>query len=135
MSNQHFLKYGFKTPTAWETAKAEIEITTTNPEGEEVKSWNPALVDVVYYIGNLCEQWGTDSEGMPVCEVTSPLISVDVVWHDEPLASWASALVWPDPVGVSSMGYTLDQEYAKAFCVANPNAAYCQPPTPPTNPS
>ena len=127
---QHFRKYGFKNPTAWEAAKAEIEITTTDPDGNEVKSWNPALVDVVYYIGNLCEQWGTDAEGNPVCEVTSPLISVDVVWHDEPLATWESAIVWPVPVGVSSMGYSLDKEYAEAYCVANPGAAYCQPPAP-----
>ena len=127
---QHFLKYGFPNEQAWEAAKAEIEITTTDPDGNEFKSWNPALVDVVYYIGNLCEQWGTDSEGNPVCEVTSPLISVDVVWHDEPLATWESAIVWPVPVGVSSMGYSLDKEYAEAYCVANPDAAYCQPPAP-----
>jgi len=127
---QHFRKYGFPNEQAWETAKAEIEITTTDPDSNEVKSWNPALVDVVYYIGNICEQWGTDAEGNPVCEVTSPLISVDVVWHDEPLATWESAIVWPVPVGVSSMGYSLDKEYAEAYCVANPDAAYCQPPAP-----
>ena len=127
---QHFRKYGFHNPTDWATAKAEIEITTTNPEGEEVKSWNPALVSVVYEIGNLCEQWGTDAEGNPVCEITSPLYSVDVVWADAPLASWDSAIVWPVPVGVSSMGYSLDKEYAEAYCAANPDAAYCNPPAP-----
>ena len=77
--SQHFRKYGFPNASAWDTAKAEIEITTTNPEGEEVKSWNPALVDVVYEIGYLCEQWGVDAEGNQICEVTSPLYSVDVV--------------------------------------------------------
>ena len=127
---QHFRKYGFPNEQAWEAAKAEIEITTTDPDGNEVKSWNPALVDVVYYIGNLCEQWGTDAEGNPVCEVTSPLISVDVVWHDEPLATWESAEVLPVPVGVSSMGYSLDQEYAKHFCEVKPDHPYCQPPAP-----
>ena len=129
--SQHFRKYGFPNASAWDTARAEIEITTTNPEGEEVKSWNPALVDVVYEIGYLCEQWGVDAEGMQICEVSSPLYSVDVVWHDAPLSSWESAIVWPLPVGVSSMGYSLDTEYAQAYCVANPSAEYCQPPVPP----
>lgn len=126
---QHFRKYGFKNPTAWAAAKAEIQITTTDPDGQEVKSWNPAIVDVVVELGNLCDKWGVDDKGNPICEVTSPLISVDVVWHDEPLASWATSLVFPTPCGVSSMGYTLDTEYAHYFCEINPNDPYCLPPT------
>tara|TARA_B110000503_G_scaffold97410_1_gene146246 strand:- start:170 stop:559 length:390 start_codon:yes stop_codon:yes gene_type:complete len=125
--SQHFRKYGFPNASAWDTAKAEIE--KTNDEGNTY--WNPALVDVVYEIGYLCEQWGVDAEGNQICEVSSPLYSVDVVWHDAPLSSWESAIVWPLPVGVSSMGYSLDTEYAKAYCVANPSAEYCQPPVPP----
>ena len=124
---QHFRKYGFPTAQAWETAKAEMQ--KTDEEGNAY--WNTAIVDVVVELGNLCEQWGTDAEGMPVCEIQSPLYSVDVVWHDEPLASWASAIVWPAPVGVSSMGYSLDKEYAEAYCIANPDTEYCQPPAPP----
>lgn len=125
---QSFRKYGFSSESEWEAAKAEIQISNGNPEGEEVKSWNPALVDVVVEIGHLCEQWGEDEEGNPVCEVESPLISVDVVWKGSPLSSWDSAIVWPTPVGVSSMGFSLDQEYAIAYCQAKPDAEYCQPP-------
>ena len=123
---QHFRKYGFHNPTDWATAKAQI--TKTDEEGNEY--YDNTIASVVYEIGNLCEQWGTDAEGNPVCEITSPLYSVDVVWADAPLSSWDSAIVWPVPVGVSSMGYSLDKEYAEAYCIANPDAAYCNPPAP-----
>jgi len=41
-----YKKYEF-TPTQWATAKAKIETTTTNPEGEVVTTWNPELVTAV----------------------------------------------------------------------------------------
>jgi hypothetical protein len=69
-------------------------------------------------------------KGTNVCIKQSTKVSIDIVWVGEPLADFDKYLVWPLPVGVSSMGYTLDQEYAQAFCVANPTAAYCQPPKP-----
>ena len=103
-----FRKYQF---ADWATAKQAIQVEVTTPEGTEL-TWNQDLVSCVVEIGHLCTQWGTDAEGMPVCEVTDPLYAVDIVW--------------PNPVGVNSFGYTLDTEYAQAFCVANPE--YCQPP-------
>ena len=94
--------------------------------------YNNEIVDVVVELGNLCLQWGTDAEGNQICEVTDPNYAVDIVWHDEVLAAFVPYLVWPLPVGVSSMGYTLDTEYATAYCVANPTAEYCLPPVPTT---
>ena len=127
-----FRKYEF-TPTQWATAQKKIQKETTNPEGEPVTYWDTDKVAVVVELGKLCTEWGTDEEGMPVCVKQNDKVSVDIVWNIEPMTtSFASYLVWPNPVGVSSMGYTLDQEYAKAFCVAKPDAAYCQPPTPPS---
>ena len=127
---QTFRKYEF-TPTQWATAQKKIEKTGTNPEGETYTYWNPELVSVVVELGKLCQEWGTDAEGNKVCIKESTKLSVDIVWVGEPLADFSAYIVWPLPVGVSSMGYTLDTEYAKAFCIANPTAEYCQPPVPP----
>ena len=119
---QHFRKYAF---ADWATAKQAIQVTT-----EDGTFWNQDLVACVVEIGHLCTQWATDAEGMQVCEVTDPLYAVDIVWQDTALAAYDAALVWPNPVGVNSFGYTLDTEYAQAFCVANPDSEYCQPPAP-----
>jgi hypothetical protein len=116
-----FRKYGFASIEAFEAAKALI----TDEEG----NYTDAVVMVVE-LGNLCETWGTDEEGNPICEVVSPLISVDVLWRDEPLAAWDGALVWPKPVGIHTFGAKHAAEYAKAYCIANPDAEYCNPPAP-----
>jgi hypothetical protein len=125
---QTFRKYEF-TPTQWATAKKKIEKTGTDPE--PYTYWNPELVSVLVDLGKLCQEWGTDEEGNQVCVKQNTKVSIDIVWVGEPLADFSAYIVWPLPVGVSSMGYTLDTEYAQAFCVANPSAAYCQPPVPP----
>lgn len=126
---QHFRKYEF-TPTKWATLQKEIQIESTNPEGEKVVSWNTDIVAIVVELGKLCLEWETNEEGMQVCKTTATKTSIDIVWQGEPLPSFATSMIWCLPVGVSSMGYTLDTEYAKAYCEANPNAEYCQPPTP-----
>ena len=128
--SQKFRKFSFPAGK-WEELKPLIEKTSEGPEGETTY-YNNEIVDVVVELGNLCLQWGTDAEGNPICEVTDPNYAVDIVWHDEVLAAFGPYLVFPLPVGVSRMGYTLDTEYATAYCVANPTAAYCQPPVPPT---
>ena len=125
--SQKFRKFSFPAGK-WEELKPFI--SKLDEEGNSY--YNNEIVDVVYEIGHLCTQWGTDAEGNTVCEVTDPNYAVDIVWHDEVLAAFVPYLVWPLPVGVSSMGYTLDTEYATAYCVANPTAEYCQPPVPPT---
>ena len=127
---EHFRKYEL-TPTQWATARKKIEKTGTDPEGETYTYWNPDLVAVLVDLGRLCQEWGTDAEGNQVCVKQNTKVSIDIVWVGEPLADFNAYLVWPTPCGVSSMGYTLDTEYAQAFCVANPDAAYCQPPVPP----
>jgi len=124
---QHFLKYEVA-PSTWTTLKKKIQ--KTDEDGNTY--WNPDLVAVLVDLGKLCTEWGTDEEGNPTCLVQSEKISIDIVWVGEPLADFNQYLIWPLPVGVSSMGYTLDQEYAAAFCAANPSAEYCQPPVPPT---
>lgn len=122
--NQTFRKYEC-TPTQWATARKKIEKTGTDPEGETYTYWNPDLVAVLVDLGKLCQEWGTDEEGNQTCIKQSTKVSIDIVWVGEPLADFNQYLIWCLPVGVSSMGYTLDTEYAKAFCVANPEEAYC----------
>jgi hypothetical protein len=128
--NSTFRKYEF-TPTQWATARKKIEKTGTDPEGETYTYWNPDLVAVLVDLGKLCTEWGTDAEGNQVCVKQNSKVSIDIVWVGEPLADFAAYEVTPLPVGVSSMGYTLDQEYAKHFCEVNPNDPYCQPPVHP----
>ena len=120
-----FRKYGFSSLEAWNTAKALITKTIETPEGEQ-EVYTDAVVMVVE-LGNLCETWGTDEEGNPICEVQSPLYSVDVLWRNEPLEAWDSAIVWPVPVGIHTFGAKHAAEYAKAYCIANPDAEYCNP--------
>ena len=126
---QHFRKYEVA-PENWETLKSKIQKESTNPEGETIYSWNTDIVSVVVELGCLCNEWGKDEEGNPICLNENTKVSIDIVWSDEPLADFDAYIVWPLPVGVSSMGYSLDTEYAKAYCEANPEAAYCQPPAP-----
>ena len=116
-----FRKYEF-TPTQWATAKPKI--TLTDAEGNE--SWDPAKVVAVVELGKLCKAW--DEEGN--CTDQSTKVSVDILWADQPATtSFASYVVWPDPCGVHVFA-GWEAAYAADYCVANPEAAYCQPPTP-----
>jgi len=126
---QHFRKYEVA-PETWETLKSKIQKESTNPEGETIYSWNTDIVSVVVDLGKLCNEWGKDEEGNPICLNENTKVSIDIVWADEPLADFDAYIVWPLPVGVSSMGYSLAAEYAKAYCIANPDAEYCNPPAP-----
>lgn len=126
---QTFRKYEL-TPTQWATARKKIEKTGTDPEGETYTYWNPELVSVLVELGKLCTEWGTNEQGEQVCIKQNSKVSIDIVWVGEPLADFAAYEIWCLPVGVSSMGYTLDTEYAKAYCERNPEAEYCKPPVP-----
>jgi hypothetical protein len=124
------IKYEF-TPTQWATAKAKIETTGTDPEGETYTTWNSELVTAVVELGHLCTEWGTDEEGNQVCTKKSTKVAVDILWADKPLTtSFASYVVWPAPCGVHIIA-GWEQAYAEEYCKANPEAAYCQPPVPP----
>lgn len=116
---QRFRKYEIA-PTTWATLKKKIQITT--PEGS---SYNTALVAVVVELGKLCIEWGEDAEGNKTCIKQATKESIDIVWNAEPLADFTAYEIWCQPVGISSMGYRLDQEYTKAYCEKFPD--YCKP--------
>lgn len=124
-----FRKYGF-VPSSWETLRAQIEQTIESPEGNQT-SWNSELVTALVELGHICEQWGVDEEGNPVCEATSPLYAVDILWANEPLEDFSEFVVWPAPVGIHVFA-GWESQYAIDYCEANPEAEYCQPPLPPT---
>ena len=119
---QRFRKYECL-PTTWATLKEKIQITK-----EEGSYYNTDIVAVVVELGKLCKEWGTDEEGNPICINQNTKESIDIVWNTEPLSDFTEYEVWPLPVGVSSMGYTLDTEYAKTYCEKYPDTNYCQPP-------
>lgn len=112
---QKFRKYEIA-PTTWATLKKKIQLTN-----EEGSYYNTDLVAVVVELGKLCIE--KDEEGNCIKQATKE--SVDIVWNAEPLADFTSYEIWCQPVGISSMGYTLDQEYTKAYCEKFPE--YCNP--------
>ena len=116
---QRFRKYEIA-PTTWATLKKKIQITN---EGNTY--YNTDLVAVVVELGKLCIEWGEDAEGNKTCIKQATKESVDIVWNAEPLADFTAYEIWCQPVGISSMGYTLDQEYTKAYCEKFPD--YCKP--------
>jgi hypothetical protein len=121
-----FLKYEY-TPVQWEAAKKKIELTGTDPEGETYTYYNPELITAVVELGYICLE--TDAEGK--CIKSSPKYAVDILWTAEPLvASFAAYVVWPAPCGVHIFA-GWESAYESEYCVANPDAAYCQPPVPP----
>lgn len=125
-----FRKYEFPNNT-WDSVKENIQITV-GLESEQTKCWNPDIVLVVVELGKLCNEWDLNESGNMVCVNQSSNFSVDIVWKNEPLSQFDQYLVWPSPVGVSSLGHRLNKDYANAYCIANPSADYCQPHQPPT---
>jgi hypothetical protein len=122
-----FRKFEF-TPSDWEAKKKLIQKEVATPEGTTYV-WSDDVA-LVYEIGHICTEMGVDEEGHPKCLTTSPKYAVDIVWKDEVHPDFIAHLVWPKPCGIHSLGATLDNEYAAAYCAANPTSEYCQPPKP-----
>ena len=100
-----FTKYSFLSPTEWATYKAQIT--------EDIQC---ASVE----IGNIC--LATDTEGN--CTDLSPLYAVDILWTGEPLESFATKEVFPNPIGVHTFAGCEDM-YLKRFCEFNPDSSFC----------
>ena len=122
-----YLKYEW-TDTQLKTAVAKI--TQTDEEGNTAYTDNVlAVVD----LGKLVKTPAVlDEEGNEVSPaVYATKNSVDILWADQPLTtSFASYVVWPEPGTEAHVFGGWEAEYSKAYCEANPEAAYCQPPAP-----
>jgi hypothetical protein len=103
-----FTKYEFLNTKDWAKYKAQI-IQDGNPV-------NCAIVE----IGNIC--LATDTEGN--CTDLSPLYAVDILWTNEPLDSFSTKEVFPNPVGVHTFSGD-DNLYLERFCEFNPDSPYC----------
>ena len=103
-----FTKYEFLSPTEWETYKAQI-----------TQDGNPIDCAIVE-IGNIC--LATDTEGN--CTDLSPLYAVDILWNGEPLESFSTKEVFPNPVGVHTFSGD-DSLYTERFCQFNHDSPYC----------
>jgi hypothetical protein len=112
-----FCKYEFLNAKDW--AKYQLQISTTQ-EGSVVYQ-NCA----VHEIGNIC--LATDEEGN--CINLSPLYAVDILWNDEPLKSFATKEVFPNPIGVHTFS-GCEEMYTQRFCDFNLNSPYCINETP-----
>ena len=117
-------KYEFPTQASWESAKATI--STTDEEGNT--SYNSEVVVAVHEIGNIC--FATNPE-TGECTDLSTEWAVDILWQDLEPVDFVAYKVWPEPCGVHIFA-GWESAYATEYCVANPTAAYCQPPVPPT---
>ena len=122
-----YLKYEW-TDTQLKTAVAKI--TQTDEEGNTTYTDNVlAVVD----LGKLVKTPAVmDEEGNEVSPaVYATKNSVDILWADQPLTtSFASYVVWPEPGSEAHVFGGWEAEYSKAYCEANPDAAYCQPTAP-----
>jgi hypothetical protein len=107
-----FAKYEFQSQAEWLTYQAQISTTV---EGS-VTYQNCA----VHEIGQIC--LATDEEGN--CTDLSPLYAVDILWNDEPLESFSTKEVFPNPVGVHTFS-GCDAMYTERFCEFNPLSSYC----------
>ena len=100
-----FCKYEFLSETEWATYKAQIT--------DDIQC---AIVE----IGNIC--LATDTEGN--CTDLSPLYAVDILWTGEPLESFATKEVFPDPCGIHVFSGCEDM-YLKRFCQFNHDSPFC----------
>ena len=120
-----FRKYVYASQEAWETQKAVI--VQTDEEGNE--SYTNEVVMVVE-LGHVVETPAVlDEDGEVVTEaVLSTDYCVDILWRNEAHADFVPT--WVVPVGIHTFGSKHAAEYAKAYCEANPEAEYCNPPAP-----
>ena len=104
-----FTKYEFLNPAEWATYKAQI----TDNDGNPI---NCAIVE----IGNIC--LAHDEEGN--CTDLSPLYAVDILWTGEPLESFSTKEVFPNPSGIHVFSGCEDL-YLDRFCDFNPLSPFC----------
>ena len=90
-----FAKYEFLNAKDWDKYKAQI-----TKDGEPV---NCAIVE----IGQL-----------------ENVYAVDILWNDEPLNSFSTKEVFPNPIGVHTFS-GCDAMYTERFCEFNPESPYC----------
>lgn len=107
-----FRKYEF-TPSQWSTQKKKIE--KTDEKGNTY--FDQDICASVIELGFLVITPGEyDADGNVIKDpVLSSKYSVDIIWQDDEISTFAQYKVWPAPVGVHSFGYDIDSEYASEY--------------------
>lgn len=73
----------------------------------------------VQILGPICEQWVTASDEYGTymsCSIKSTSSAVDILWSQEPLLSFSSSEVWPEPSKELHTFGNADYLYREAYC-------------------
>ena len=110
-----FRKYEF-TPLKWEELKVELQVSNTIGE-ETTLSYNHNIVESVVEIGHIMIASPVLDEKFNVVTeaVISDKFSVDILWQNDELESFAPYKIWCDPVGIHSFGASIDANYEEAY--------------------
>jgi hypothetical protein len=110
-----FLKYEFD-PKQWEKLKSEIEISFGLGD-EKSTGYNHELIESVVEIGHIMITPPILDEDMNVTTpaVLSDKYSVDILWKNDELPSFASYKIWCESIGIHSFGASIDADYIEAY--------------------
>jgi hypothetical protein len=110
-----FRKYEF-VPSKWAELQADLQVSITL--GEETNLvYNHDIIESVVEIGHIMITPPVlDAEMNVVTEaVLSDKYSVDILWKNDELPSFASYKIWCTPVGIHSFGASIDADYEQAY--------------------
>jgi hypothetical protein len=110
-----FRKYEFE-PTKWEELKSDLEVSHKLDE-ETFVSYNNDIIVSVVEIGYilLADPVFDDKMNVVTEAVLSDKYSVDIIWQEDELPSFASYKIWCAPVGIHSFGASIDADYEQAY--------------------
>lgn len=110
-----FRKYEF-VPTKWEELKSSLQISNDVNE-EAIILFDSEIIESVVEIGHIMITPPVlDAEMNVVIEaVLSDKYSVDILWKNDELPSFASYKIWCEPVGIHSFGASIDADYEQAY--------------------
>lgn len=110
-----FLKYEF-TPSKWAELQADLQVSHTLGE-ETIIGYNTEIIESVVEIGHIMITPPVLDEDMNVTTeaILSDKYSVDILWKNDELPSFASYKIWCTPVGIHSFGASIDADYEQAY--------------------
>jgi hypothetical protein len=103
-------------PETWATLQSEIQVSHTL--GEETNLvYNHDIIESVVEIGHIMITPPVLDEDMNVTTpaVLSDKYSIDILWKNDELPSFASYKIWCTPVGIHSFGASIDADYEQAY--------------------
>ena len=110
-----FRKYEFE-PTKWAELKSDLEVSHIDGE-ETIVAYNNDIIVSVVEIGHILLADPVFDKKMNVVTpaILSDKYSVDILWKEDELPSFASYKIWCAPVGIHSFGASIDADYELAY--------------------